>query len=79
MRASGGWAPSPTGGEEYQTPRFPATWRRLLKADEVVRAVEERIADATGVPVHPHEGERERERERTVCAVCSDGRCMCYV
>jgi hypothetical protein len=39
----------------------------------VVRAVEERIADATGVPVHPHEGERERERERerTVCVVCT--------
>jgi hypothetical protein len=51
-----GWIPSPTGGAHYRVPdNARGRWRQALLASPVVARVEQRIAAATGVPVHPHE------------------------
>ena len=51
-----GWVASPTGGEHYRVPNNTrGQWRRALLASPTVARVEQRIAAATGVPVHPHE------------------------
>jgi hypothetical protein len=54
---SGGWEPSPTGGKNFLTPGTDnkKTFQRSVRSSAVVREIEERIAKATGIPIHPNE------------------------
>merc|ERR1719469_1197027 len=52
--AHGGWVPSKTGGGAFEQPSQDS-FGVIARADPVVRRVEERISEATGIPIHPHE------------------------
>lgn len=57
INGTGGWEDSPTGGPTYQVPRGMRTggFGAAVAIDPVVRQIEERIAAATGIPIHPDE------------------------
>ena len=63
---SGGWKSSPTGGENFLIPHSNGntnknknknknTFQQNVRSSSVVRTIEERIAQATGIPIHPDE------------------------
>ena len=54
VESSGGWMPSATGGKHYEVPRVD-TFEPAVRADPILRRIEERIAEHTGLPSHPHE------------------------
>ena len=51
VESSGGWVPSATGGKHYEVP--VDTFEPAVRADPILRRIEERIAEHTGVPSHP--------------------------
>jgi hypothetical protein len=60
----GGWQPSPTGGVAFASPRLGPAFADAMNADPVVARIEERIARATSIPVHPDEDQMTFARIR---------------
>lgn len=57
LERTGGWAPSPTGGRNFEVPAALNTRRfaQTLEDDPVVLRIERRIAESTGIEIHPDE------------------------
>ena len=51
----GGWHASPTGGEAFAAPRITEVRHLIMQKDPVIRRLEQRIASATGIPIHSDE------------------------
>eukprot|EP00040_Diaphanoeca_grandis_P031543 m.188717 g.188717 ORF g.188717 m.188717 type:complete len:414 (+) comp32356_c1_seq1:1912-3153(+) len=54
VHASGGWESSKTGGPKYLVPtgQYTGDFTTAVNADPVVKRIEDRIANATGIPIH---------------------------
>jgi hypothetical protein len=48
-RGGGGWAPTPTGGPGFLGPASTAGFQAAVRRDPVIRRLEARIANATGM------------------------------
>jgi len=57
VNQTGGWESSATGGAQYRVPRGQRTgaFSQAVQSDALVHRIEQRIAQSSGIPVHPHE------------------------
>jgi hypothetical protein len=58
IKSTGGWESSHSGGKHFKVTRRKQTggnFEHKSKDDPIIRRIEERIANATGIPMHPHE------------------------
>jgi hypothetical protein len=58
IKSTGGWEASPSGGKKFKVTRREktgGTFEQKSRSDPIIRRIEERIANFTGIPMHPHE------------------------